>query len=32
MPKNRDYGPIILNAKRPGRIIGKAFHVEYDAQ
>ena len=32
MPKNRDYAPIILNAKRPGRIIGKVVRVEYDVQ
>lgn len=32
MPENRDYDPIILNQKRPGKILGKVVHVEYDVR
>lgn len=30
MPENRNYDPIILNEKNPGKILGKVVHVEYD--
>lgn len=32
MPENRNYDPIILNEKYPGRIMDKVIHVDFDVK
>lgn len=32
MPENNDYDSIVLNKDKPGKILGKVIHVEYDIQ
>ena len=32
MPDNKNYDPIILDKRNPGRIIGKAVHVSWNIE